>query len=136
LFSKVTYATGSSTPIFSNPVSPTFQDYFAWLVGIKIGKNRKAGDISLLFDYRQLGLASVDPNLKTNDFNLSYLNAAGWRASVAINLTDFAVFQITGWFANNLARNLYGGYATNPSLYPLANANSSQVLAVDLAFRF
>jgi hypothetical protein len=136
LFSKVMYAKGSGTPIFSDPVSPTFKDYFAWLVGIKIGQNKKAGDISILVDYRQVGLASVDPNIKTNDFNLSYLNAAGWRASIAINLTEFAVFQVNGWFANNLARNLYGGYATSPSLYPLANANSSQVFAVDLSFRF
>jgi hypothetical protein len=81
-------------------------------------------------------LAAADPNINTDDFNLSYLNAAGWRASIAFNLTDFAVFQVTGWFANNLSTRLYGGFATNPSLYPQANANSSQAIAVDLAFRF
>jgi hypothetical protein len=43
---------------------------------------------------------------------------------------------VTGWFANNLSRNLYGGYATSPSLFPIANANSSQALAVDLALKF
>jgi Putative porin len=136
MFSKVTYAKGSTTPIFSNVVHPTFQDYFAWLVGIKIGQNKHAGDISLLVDYRQLGIASVDPNINTDDFNESFLNTVGWRASIAINLTDFAVFQVTGWFANNLDRNLYGGFATSPSLFPIANANSSQVIAVDLAFKF
>jgi hypothetical protein len=136
LFSSVTYVKGSSTPHFHNPVTPTFQDYFAWLVGIKIGQNKHAGDISLLVDYRQLDLASVDPNINTDDFNLSFLNTVGWRASIAYNLTDFAVLQFTGWFANNLDRNLYGGFATNPSLFPIANANSSTVFAVDLAFKF
>jgi hypothetical protein len=136
LFSKVTYKKGSATPIFSNPVHPTFQDYFGWLVGLKIGTNKHAGDMSLLVDYRQLGLASADPNINTDDFNLSFLNAAGWRVSLAYNLTDFAVFQFTGWFSNNLSRNLYGGFATSPSLFPIANANSSQVFAVDLAFKF
>ena len=136
LFSTVTYKKGSSTPIFSNRVSPTFQDYFAWLAGIKVGQNKKAGDLSLLVDYRQIGLAATDPNINSNDFNLSYMNAAGWRASIACNLTDFAVLQVTGWFTNNLDRNLYGGYATSPSLYPLANATSSQTIAIDLSFRF
>jgi hypothetical protein len=136
LFNTVTYKKGSTTPIFSGVVHPSFQDYFGWLAGIKIGQNKKAGDISLLVDYRQIGLAAADPNINTDDFNLSYLNAAGWRASIAFNLTDFAVFQVTGWFANNLSTRLYGGFATNPSLYPQANANSSQAIAVDLAFRF
>jgi hypothetical protein len=136
LFADVTYHGKSTTPIFSNPVTPSFKDYFAWLVGVKVGQNRKAGDVSLLVDYRQVGIASADPNINSDDFNLSYLNAAGWRASIAINVTDFAVFQVTGWFANNLSRNLYGGYATSPSLFPLANANSSQVVYVDFAVRF
>ena len=136
LFDKVTYNKGSTTPIFSGVVHPSFRDYFAWLAGIRIGSNRKAGDLSLLVDYRQIGLAADDPNINGNDFNLSFFNAAGWRVSIAYNLTDFAVLGFTGWFANNLSRNLYGGFATNPSAFPIANANSSQVFAVDLAFRF
>jgi len=81
-------------------------------------------------------LAADEPNINTNDFNLSFFNAAGWRVSIAYNLTDFAVLGFTGWFANNLSRNLYGGFATNPSAFPIANANSSQAFAVDLAFKF
>jgi hypothetical protein len=134
LFSTVTYH--GTTPVFSNPAHPSFQDYFGWLVGVRLGQNRKAGDLSLLVDYRQLGIAAADPNINSNDFNLSNLNAVGWRVSLAYNVTDFAVFAVTGWFANNLNRNLYGGYATSPSLFPIANANSSQVLAVDFAVRF
>jgi hypothetical protein len=51
-------------------------------------------------------------------------------------VTDFAVLQVTGWFANNLDRNLYGGYATSPSAFPLGNANSSTVLAIDFGVKF
>jgi polyhydroxyalkanoate synthesis regulator phasin len=134
LFSRVTYH--GTTPVFSDQVSPSFKDYFAWLAGIRIGSNRHAGDLSLLVDYRQIGLAADDPNINSNDFNLSYLNSAGWRFSVSYNLTDFAVFAVTGWFSNNLSRNLYGGFATSPSLFPLNSASSSQVIAVDLALRF
>jgi hypothetical protein len=155
LFSKVTYTGTNATGFtahFSNQVHPTFQDYFAWLAGIKIGQNKKAGDISLLVDYRQLGLASVDPNINTDDFNESFLNTVGWRVSLALNVTDFAVLQFTGWFADNLDRNLYGGYATSPgtpglshpglsntgstNLFPIANANSSVVFAVDFGVKF
>jgi polyhydroxyalkanoate synthesis regulator phasin len=136
LFDKVTYAKGSTVPVFSGVVHPTFSDYFAWLVGLRIGQNRKAGDFSILVDYRQVGLAADDPNINSNDFNLSYLNSAGWRVSLAYSITDFAVLGFTGWFSNNLSRNLYGGFATGPSTFPIANANSSQVFAVDLAFRF
>jgi polyhydroxyalkanoate synthesis regulator phasin len=134
LFSKVTYK--GTTATFSNVIHPTFSDYFAWLAGIRIGQNKNAGDLSLLVDYRQVGLAADDPNINSNDFNLSYLNSAGWRVSLAYSITPFAVLGFTAWFSNNLSTHLYGGYATNPSLFPLANANSSQVFAVDLAFRF
>ena len=134
LFADVRY--NGTTPIFSNRVTPSLKDYFAWLVGVRIGANKKAGDISLLVDHREIGMASVDPNINSDDFNLSFVNANGWRVSLAINLTDFAVFQVTGWFTNNLSRNLYGGYATTPSLFPIANANSSQVLYVDFAVKF
>jgi hypothetical protein len=138
MFDNVTYtksSTGAVTPKFSGLVHASFSDYFAWLAGIKVGLNKKAGDLSFLVDYRQVGLASVDPNINSDDFNLSYLNAAGWRASIAYNLTDFAVLQLTGWFTNNLSRNLYGGFATQGS-YAQAITNSTQVFYVDLAFRF
>ena len=133
LYDHVTYK--GTTAVYSGRVTPSFSDVFAWLVGVKLGQNKKAGNVSLLVDYRQIGLASVDPNINSDDFNLSYLNAAGWRVSLAINVTDFAVFQFTGWFANNLSRNLYGGYATSSS-YPIANANASQVFAVDFGVKF
>jgi hypothetical protein len=52
------------------------------------------------------------------------------------NLTDFAVLACTGWFSWNLTSSLYGGYATRPSLFPIANVNSDQRFAVDLNIKF
>lgn len=138
MFNTVTYtksSTGSVVTNFSGLVHPTFSDYFAWLVGIKLGTNKKAGDISLLVDYRQVGLASVDPNINSDDWNLSFLNSAGWKVSFAYNLTDFAVFAVTGWFSNNLTTRLYGGFATQGS-FDQAVPNASQVVYADLSIKF
>jgi hypothetical protein len=134
LFSNVTYK--GTTPIFSNQISPSLSDKLAWMIGIRFGQNKKAGDWSVSVDYRQTGIASVDPNINSDNFAESNLNVQGFRTVLAYNLTDFAVLSFTGWFSWNLRPNLYGGYATSPSLYPIANINSDQTFAVDLAFKF
>jgi len=41
----------------------------------------------------------MDPNINTDDFGLSNLNAQGFRFSAAVNLTDFMVLGFTGWFS-------------------------------------
>lgn len=135
LFSKVTY-TKSNTPVFSNRVRPSFSDNFGWLVGVRAGQNKKAGDIGGLVDFRQEGIDAVDPNINTDDFGNSFLNMQGARVSVAYNLTDFAVISFTGWFSWNLTGSLYGGFATTPSTFPIANANATQTFAVDLLLKF
>jgi hypothetical protein len=136
LFSKVTFVKSSAgvTPVFSNRAQPSLQDNLAWLVGLKVGKNDRAGDFSLSVDYRRIGIDSMDPNINTDDFGESNLNAEGFRFSAAVNLTDFMVLGFTGWFSWNV-NNLYGGYATGP-FFPIANANSNQVFAVDLGLKF
>ena len=135
LFSAVTY-TKSGTPVFSNRVHPSFSDNFGWLIGLRVGQNKKAGDLGGLVDFRQIGIDSVDPNINSDDFGDSFVNMQGVRVNLAYNLTDFAVISFTGWFSWNLTSSLYGGYATSPSLYPIANANSAQVFAVDLLIKF
>ena len=136
LFSKVTFVKSSVgvTPVFSNRAQPSLQDNLAWLVGLKVGKNDRVGDFSLSFDYRRIGIDSMDPNINTDDFGESNLNTEGFRFSAAVNLTDFMVLGFTGWFSWNM-ENLYGGYATGP-FFPIANANSNQVFAVDLGLKF
>jgi len=76
----------------------------------------------------------MDPNINTDDFGESNLNAQGFRFSAAVNLTDFMVLGFTGWLSWNVD-NLYGGFATGP-FFPIADANSNQVFAVDLGLKF
>ena len=137
LYSKVTYETTSAgvTPVYSKRAHPSLRDNLAWLVGLKIGKNDRAGDFSVSADYRRIGIDSMDPNINTDDFGMSNLNTQGFRVTAAINLTDFLVLGYTGWFSWNLDSDLYGGYATGP-FFPIAGANSNQVFAVDLGLKF
>jgi Putative porin len=135
LFSKVTY-TRTGTQVFSHRVQPSFSDNFGWLIGLRAGQNKKAGDFGGLVDFRQIGIDAVDPNINSDDFGNSFLNMQGFRVSVAYNITDFAVLSFTGWFAWNLTGSLYGGFATTPSPYPIANANATQTIAVDLLLKF
>jgi hypothetical protein len=39
------------------------RDGLAWLAGFQLGELKKKGDWSLNLDYREVGVASVDPNL-------------------------------------------------------------------------
>lgn len=110
------------------------KDDFAWLAGIQLGDNAKKGDWSVRVDYRQIGLAALDPNLNDSDWALSRLNMKGWKASLAYNFTDAVIGQLTGSTADNLRRDLVGGQTTRGA--KLADANSVQVYQVDLNVKF
>jgi hypothetical protein len=89
LFTHYRFVGTSSTPTFSGLASPSFSDNAAWLVGLKFGENKKAGDFSISADYRQQGISSLDPNTNNSDFGLSNLNTQGWAFNLAYNFTDF-----------------------------------------------
>ncbi|XHR29442.1 MAG: putative porin [Chthoniobacteraceae bacterium] len=110
------------------------KDDFAWLVGLQLGDNIKKGDWSILVNYRQVGLASIDPNLNDSDWALSRLNMKGWKASLTYNFTDAVTGSLTGSTADNLRKDLVGGQTTRGA--KLADANSVQVLQVDLNVKF
>ena len=110
------------------------KDDFAWLAGLQIGENVKKGDWSVGVNYRQVGLAALDPNLNDSDWALSRLNMEGWKVWLAYNFTDAVTGQLTGSTADNLRRDLIGGQATSGA--KLADANSVQVLQVDLNVKF
>ena len=114
--------------------SHTKKDNVAWLVGLQIGDNVKKGDWAFYVNYRQVGLASVDPNLNDSDWAQSRLNMRGWKAALGYNFTDAVIGQITGSTADNLRPDLIGGQTTNGA--HLADANSVQVLQVDLNVKF
>ncbi len=104
------------------------QDDIAWLAGIQLGENKKAGDWSIIANYRQTGLDAVDPNLNDSDFALGYLNTQGIKTGVNYNLTDFCVAAVTYYNAWNLRKDLY-----EPTV---AKDNSIQIVQVDLNIKF
>jgi len=119
---------------FDHVVNHARKDNVAWLAGFQVGENVKKGDWSLLVNYRQVGLGSLDPNLNDSDWGLSRLNLKGWKASIAYNFTDAVILQVAGYNGDNLRKNLTGGQATGGA--ELADGNSVQVFQVDFDVKF
>ena len=110
------------------------QDDYSFLLGFQVGQNVKKGDYSFLAAYRQVGLASIDPNLNASDWALSRLNTRGWRFALAYNASDSVIFMLSYFTADNLRKNLIGGQATGGAR--IADENSSQLLTIDLNVKF
>jgi hypothetical protein len=110
------------------------QDDIAWLAGIQLGENKKAGDWSVMANFRQTGLGSVDPNLNDSDFALGQLNMQGVKTGLAYNFTDFCVGAVTYYSAWNLRDDLIGGQATGGQ--KIASMNGVQILQLDLNVKF
>jgi hypothetical protein len=143
LFSNYFYVGRSSTPSFRHRVEPSFSDNSSWLLGLKFGENKKAGDFSVSADYRQVGISSIDPNLNSSNFALSNLNVEGWEFNLAYNFTDFLTAIVTFYYSDALTKNLYGGYATGnvPGVasnqqYPIANGRHDMVFQANLLMKF
>ena len=148
LFSNFFYVGRSSTPSFRHPAFPSFSDNSAWLIGLKFGENKKAGDFSVSADYRQVGISSIDPNVNIDNFALSNLNAQGWEFNLAYNFTDFLTAVFTVFYSHALHPNLYGGYATGNVLmsngqpfpsnqqYPIARDRQDLVFQANLLMKF
>ncbi|XHR28998.1 MAG: putative porin [Chthoniobacteraceae bacterium] len=110
------------------------RDDMAWLAGVQVGENKKAGDWSILANYRQTGLTSVDPNLNDSDFALGYLNMQGIKVGLNYNFADAVVAGITYYDAWNLRSDLAGGQTTAGQ--KIAAVNSVQIVQVDLNIKF
>lgn len=110
------------------------EDDLAWLIGIQLGNNLRAGDWSLTADYRRVGMDSIDPNLNDTNFALSSLNVQGVRIGVAYNFTDSFVGALTYFHTWRLNDTITGGEATAGAT--LANARATDVLQVDLNLKF
>jgi hypothetical protein len=143
LFSHYFYVGNSATPSFSGPWTPSLSDSLAWLVGLRFGENRKAGDFSISADYRQVGIASIDPNLNSSNFALSNLNTEGWEFNAAYNFTDFLTGVLTFYYSDALTKNLYGGFATgnvpgvaSTQQYPIARDRHDMVFQANLLMKF
>jgi hypothetical protein len=143
LFAHYFYVGNSATPSFSERWSPSLSDSLAWLVGLRYGENKKAGDFSLSADYRQVGIASIDPNLNSSNWALGNLNAEGWEFNAAYNFTDFLTGVLTFYYSDALTKNLYGGFATgnvpgvtSSQQFPIARDRHDMVLQANLLMKF
>jgi hypothetical protein len=110
------------------------RDDMAYLVGFLIGQNKKAGDWSLLANWRETGIGAVDPNIHDDDFALGFSNTKGIKVAGSYNFTDFVNLTVTYHWAENIRRNLIGGEATSGNM--IGNANAASVLLVDLNIKF
>jgi hypothetical protein len=110
------------------------RDDMAYLVGVQIGQNKKAGDWSLLANWRETGIAAVDPNIHDDDFALGFSNTKGIKVAGSYNFTDFANLTVTYLWAENIRRDLTGGEATSGNM--IGNANQANVLLVDFNVKF
>ncbi|PTY04171.1 hypothetical protein DB346_05135 [Verrucomicrobia bacterium LW23] len=109
-------------------------DDIAWLVGVKVGDNKKKGDWSLDANFRTVGLGAVDPNLADADPLLGYLNQQGVKVSGTYNFTDSVTGTIsyfTSWsYKDDLNVPQMGGASA------LVNADRTNLLQCDLNWKF
>ena len=133
LFSQLVLNKDGSVNHFIDPAQPSNKDKMAWLVGLKIGDNKKAGDLSAYGDYRQVGIAATDPNLSFDDAMNARLNFQGFGFGINYNITDFFILGVSARIDWNLT-NLYGGQATRGS--GIADDNSWNYIRVDALIKF
>ena len=150
LFGHYGFASKKATePTFFKPISAHLEDNMSWLVGLKYGENKKAGDWSVSVDYRQQGISSLDPNTANSNFHLGNLNSKGFEFNIAYNFTDFLTGNVTGYISDALNGDIYGGFATGhvvdpatgkffPSSqqWPIARDRHDQVIQVNLVMKF
>jgi len=125
-------------------------DNIAWLAGLQIGQNKKKGDWSIKGDFRQTGIAAVDPNENDSDFANSDLNMQGIKIQSVYNFTDFLTGSIAYYNTWNLKRELFddknlaaGGVAPGTaatgnlaSFAALDPINTEQRVQVDMIWKF
>ena len=145
----VAYGTGSLPPNGLSVAAVKSQnaalgDDIAWAVGLQVGQNKKKGDWSLLGEFRQIGLGSVDPNINGTDFANSYSNMEGLKFAGIYNFTDFLTGTVTfydDWAYKNNLYNALGGAGTKAAptagtTQYLVSEKSVQRVQVDLGWKF
>ena len=105
------------------------QDALAWLAGVELGSGKGKGAWTVFVNYRETGLAAVDPNLNDSDFALGKLNTRGFKFGTTYGITDAVSLALTGFVTYNLDDNLVDQFG-------LANRNAVNTLQVDVNFKF
>jgi len=83
-----------------------FADKTALVAGIRFGELKNKGSWTFSADYRQIGIAAIDPNLNDPNWGLSQLNFRGMKLS--------AGYRFTNWLTGNI--NYYAGYNIRSNL--------------------
>ncbi|MEO7934548.1 MAG: putative porin [Chthoniobacterales bacterium] len=123
-------STGVGTPIATTQQrSFTDQDAMAWLAGLEIGAGKGQGAWTIFANYRETGLAAVDPNLNDSDFALGKLNSRGFKFGTTYGISDAVSIALTGFVTYNLDDNLADQFG-------LANRNAVNTVQFDVNFKF
>ncbi|HEY5753779.1 MAG TPA: putative porin [Chthoniobacterales bacterium] len=109
------------------------KDGIAWLVGLEVGAGKGAGAWTLFANYRETGVASVDPNLNDSDFALGRLNTRGFKFGATYGITDFVSLGVTGFVTWNLDENGFFGPVNSTAI---ENRNAVNTVQVDLNWKF
>jgi hypothetical protein len=84
-----------------------FTDSTTWLAGIQLGELKRKGDWYVSADFRQEGIASLDPNLNDPNFALSQLNQQGFRINVGYNIMAWMKVEAFYYGSWNLHENIH-----------------------------
>ena len=110
------------------------RDALAWLAGLQLGENKKRGDWAFIANYRETGIASIDPNLNDSDFALSFVNTRGFKLSLIYSFADRMTLGAAFSHAWNLEPDLIGGQATTGAA--IGDASSIDVFQIDMNWKF
>ena len=116
-----------------------FRDSNTWLAGFQLGELKRKHDWYVSADYRQYGIASLDPNLNDPNFALSRLNTQGFRVNLGYNITDWLkaeVWYYGAWNLDENVHNLNGTQASNGTIRNFYDANAVQNLFIQLTSSF
>ncbi len=70
-------------------------DKLAWLLGIRLGENKKKGDLSVSANYRRTGTGALPNLLSDNEFAFGdSRNMAGFKVGAAYSIGDAAYFGL------------------------------------------
>jgi hypothetical protein len=70
-------------------------DKLAWLLGVRLGENKKKGDWSVLANYRQTGAGALPYLMSDNEFAFGDTrNMSGFKVGTAYSVSDSAYFGV------------------------------------------
>ncbi len=70
-------------------------DKLAWLLGVRLGENKKKGDWSVLANYRQTGAGALPYLMSDNEFAFGDTrNMSGFKVGAAYSVSDSAYFGV------------------------------------------